>query len=100
MTNLSTKDDVIREFSEITGFTLRDSTDALNAFIKIFENGCRNLSDVNISGLGKLKHTIIKEHQGNRPVPGSHEKQPITILESVRTTFVLSKQLKNLSKNE
>jgi nucleoid DNA-binding protein len=98
MQNLSSKEDVIREFSNRSGFNLQDSRDALDTFIEIFEDGCRDLVEINIPSLGKLKHTVIEAHSGNRPIPGSHTKEPMNIPESIRTTFVLSKQLKNLSK--
>ncbi len=99
--DIKTKKDLIKLLSERANFTQKDTEIFLDSFIGIFQDACFGLSNIEISGLGSLKHTKVDGHNGAKPtrgVVGEYEK--IWIPDCTRTVFSLSKDLKNLSKLE
>lgn len=99
LSDITTKYDFIKELSKRTGYTQNDSKKFLDCFISIFEDATRDLAEIDIQEFGKLRHSLILSHKGSKPKRGiKGEYEEIDIPDCTRTTFVLSKKLKNKSK--
>jgi nucleoid DNA-binding protein len=89
------KDELIHEISNRTGFTIKDSEEFLNTFIEILRDTIRNHIDFFVRGLGKIKYTTVKEHEGRKPTPGVKGKSEIIMIpEMEKISFKLSSDLR------
>jgi len=90
------KDELIRELSNRTGYTLQDTRNFFEALVNIFSESIEQKQEIDVRGFGHLR---IKKVAG-----GLHRfskaKEPRLYPDSIRVFFSLSKNLRALVKNK
>jgi DNA-binding protein HU-beta len=85
-----TKADLARQMSELTGFTMKKSAEAIDGIVATITEGVRVDGEVKIVGFGAWTKRVRAEHEGVNP----KTRERITIPATATVGFKASKNLK------
>ena len=85
-----TKADMARKMSELTGFTMKKSSEAIDGIVEAVKEGVRVDGEVKIVGFGAWERRTRKAHKGVNPKTKEEIDSPAT----ATVGFKASKNLK------
>lgn len=94
------KEELIHRIASKCGYTLEDTNNFFAAFVDVFRDSIINREDIAVRGFGKLKFSMTKAHEGNKPTKGQKGvKEKIWIPDTETVRFTLATDLRSLMKD-